>query len=619
MDDLGDYYTRDTNGALATVTIEDDEQRTAKIAFGDNASAVSRHTLTVAEDVEGGSFTVPVIINHLPESATVFTVEVLPAGTATEDTDYGVVAKDVTFDPTGAMTQDVTIVLTDDALVEGAQDIALRIVAADTESDDLGDHYERHANGAQSLVTITDDDAAAAKIAFGDSADRTVTYRTTGAEPGSGDTTFNVPLTMSHLPESSTTIAVRVLSGLATETADYSITTKSVTFQPSGSHTQNLPITLTADELREGNETINLQIVPADTTVNDLGDHYDRDDRGARASVLLTDPDSTETLRVLLRLTEAESSVSSKTVAEGGGPVIVYASLAGGGFAGSDGVRVTLLPAEGTTAADNEYRIPTTFTIPSGTNFERVNLTLVDDPTGEGSENLVLTAATSPGYAVETATITITDDDEAGVMVPSSLRVVEGGVSTYQVRLDTRPIASVTITPVSGDTDKATVSGPLTFTTLNWSNPQTVRVTGVDQGEGMTTISHEARSSDPMFEGLIIDSVAVTVAPAGKNFSIASATAEEGGTAALEVKLGEAAPTGGLTLNVAYNYSGSAATTDDTGTTAEDVHGDGGIADGHAERAPSPPTISSRARRPSRSPSAPRTGARSPPARTGRR
>ena len=568
-DYLGGYYTRDMNGSLATVTIEDDEQRSARIAFGDSALATSSHRPTVAEDVEDGTLTVPVTINHLPESPTVFMVEVLPAGTATENTDYAITSKDVAFGPSSAMKQDLTITLINDDLVEGAQDIALRIVAADTESDDLGDHYRRDTNGAQSLVTITDDDAAVAKIAFGDNSDRTVTFRSTAAEPGSGDTTFNVPVTMSHLPESSTTIGVRVLSGLATETTDYSITTKSVTYQPSGSHTQNVAITLTADDLREGNETINLQLVAADNTVDDLGDHYDRDDRGGRASVLVTDPDSTATLRVLLRLTEAESSVSSKTVAEGGGPVIVYASLAGGAFAGSDGVRVTLLAAEGTTAAGNEYRIPSPFTIQSGANFERMRLTLIDDPTGEATEELVLTAATSPGYAVETATITITDDDEAGVMVPSSLRVVEGGVATYQVRLNTRPTASVTITPVSGDTNKATVSGPLTFTTLNWSRPQTVRVTGVDQGEGMTTISHEARSADPMFDGLAVNAVAVTVAPAGKNFSIASATVEEGGTAELEVKLGEAAPTGGLTLNLAYNYSGSPASTADTGTTPE--------------------------------------------------
>jgi hypothetical protein len=41
------------------------------------------------------------------------------------------------------------------------------------------------------------------------------------------------------------------------------------------------------------------------------------------------------------------------------------------------------------------------------------------------------------------------------------------------------PTGNVTITPNSNDTGAATVSAAMTFTSANWSTPQTVTVTGV--------------------------------------------------------------------------------------------------------------------------------------------
>jgi hypothetical protein len=51
----------------------------------------------------------------------------------------------------------------------------------------------------------------------------------------------------------------------------------------------------------------------------------------------------------------------------------------------------------------------------------------------------------------------------------------------------------VTITPNSNDTGAATVSAAMTFTSANWSTPQTVTVTGVaddDINNETVTISH---------------------------------------------------------------------------------------------------------------------------------
>ena len=77
----------------------------------------------------------------------------------------------------------------------------------------------------------------------------------------------------------------------------------------------------------------------------------------------------------------------------------------------------------------------------------------------------------------------------AGVTVGSSGVTVGQSVgSTYTVVLDAYPRGNVTVTPASGATGTATVSGALTFTQSNWSTAQSVTVTGV--AAGSTTVSH---------------------------------------------------------------------------------------------------------------------------------
>ena len=61
----------------------------------------------------------------------------------------------------------------------------------------------------------------------------------------------------------------------------------------------------------------------------------------------------------------------------------------------------------------------------------------------------------------------------------------------------------------------------------------------------------------------------------GRLYRIAAATANEGANAELTVTLGEAAQSAGLTFNVSYDYSGSAAT-EDTGSTPSTVKVTGG-------------------------------------------
>ena len=116
------------------------------------------------------------------------------------------------------------------------------------------------------------------------------------------------------------------------------------------------------------------------------------------------------------------------------------------------------------------------------------------------------TVSNTGGYTGVTAAgvaVTLTDDDASGVTVSTSgLTVAENaGTNTYTVKLNSKPTASVTVTPASSDTSKATVSGALTFTTTNWNTAQTVTVTGVEDTTSSrrgrnATISHSATSTD---------------------------------------------------------------------------------------------------------------------------
>ena len=140
---------------------------------------------------------------------------------------------------------------------------------------------------------------------------------------------------------------------------------------------------------------------------------------------------------------------------------------------------------------------------------------------------------------VDDVSVTATDDDVAGVsVVPTVITVNEdSGTNVYTVVLGSRPTAAVTITPTSGDTDLATVSGALSFAPAAWNVAQTVTVTGVDDGienavPRMTAITHAIDSTDGDYGSLDVDDVSVSGVslPQAGLFSIGDDNATEGST-----------------------------------------------------------------------------------------
>ena len=94
----------------------------------------------------------------------------------------------------------------------------------------------------------------------------------------------------------------------------------------------------------------------------------------------------------------------------------------------------------------------------------------------------------------------------------------QGDSTTFTVVLATEPTANVTLNLSSSNTSEGTVlRDALTFTTANWNVPQTVTVTGVNDGQsGSTTyqvVFAPAVSTDSSYSGLQPTSVSLTNLP----------------------------------------------------------------------------------------------------------
>lgn len=162
-----------------------------------------------------------------------------------------------------------------------------------------------------------------------------------------------------------------------------------------------------------------------------------------------------------------------------------------------------------------------------------------------GNQNY--TAGSNPG---------ITVSPTAGLTTNES-----GGTAVFTVVLDAPPTADVTIGISSNDTSEGTVSpAGLTFTPGNWSTPQAVTITGVDDdlrdGDVAYTVRTAAAvSADPSYNGMNPPDVAVTNLDNDTPGILVEPTAglittENGGTAQFNVVL-RSRPLANVTIPIA--------------------------------------------------------------------
>ena len=123
------------------------------------------------------------------------------------------------------------------------------------------------------------------------------------------------------------------------------------------------------------------------------------------------------------------------------------------------------------------------------------------------------------GYVLPAVTAVELDRGVTGTgvsVLPESLTVDEGGSGTYQIVLNARPAANVTVAVsrnAAGDADLAASPASLVFTPANWNAPRTVTVSARADGDstnGRAVFLHAASSDDAGYAGIVTPSVTVT-------------------------------------------------------------------------------------------------------------
>ena len=197
-----------------------------------------------------------------------------------------------------------------------------------------------------------------------------------------------------------------------------------------------------------------------------------------------------------------------------------------------------------------------------------------DDNTLNESHTLVHSVSSTDGnyngVRIDGIALTAEDNDaapEPGVRIdPARLTVREGETGSYTVVLTAAPTADVTVSmTVSLAADFSAEPSLLTFTSQNWSTPQTVTVTAFedDDAEGGTySIDHSVSSTDPNYFSVFIDFLSVTVvdndaaATPAVRIDPSRLTVTEGGTGTYTVVLATQ-PTTAVTLSVAVPQGAS--------------------------------------------------------------
>ena len=205
---------------------------------------------------------------------------------------------------------------------------------------------------------------------------------------------------------------------------------------------------------------------------------------------------------------------------EGGGQATFTVVLTSPPAASVDLTLTSSRPSEGTVSPGTLAFDATNWSTP-----QTVTITGVDDHVSDGSQEYQIVSgpvvSTDARYdGLDGVDVAVTNlDDEPGLTVADVDELVtseDGASATFTIRLTTLPADTVSVPLASSDVSHGVVApATLTFTTADWNVPQTVTVTGVDDGipEGPQPYAISLgplASNDDAYNGLTPGSVSVT-------------------------------------------------------------------------------------------------------------
>lgn len=436
--------------------------------------------LTTSESGADDTFTV--VLNSEPTASVTIAL-------SSSDTAEGTVSPaSVTFTTVNwNAPQTVTVTGVNDDVADGSQEYS--VVTAAAVSDDDG--YDT-LNASNVTVTNTDNDSPGITV--------TPTTGLTTTEAG-GEATFTVVLNS----EPTASVSVGISSS---DTGEGTVSTSSLTFTTANwNAAQTVTVTGVNDDTADGSQ--GYSIVTAAAVSSDAG--YNALN-ASNVSVTNTDNDSPGV---------TVTPTSGLTTTEAGGTATFTVVL---------NSQPTADVVIGVTSQDSTEGVASpsslTFTSANWDSAQTVTVTGVNDDLADGSQSYAVsvTAAVSSdagynGINPSNPSLTNTDNDTPGftLSATSGLVTTEGlGQATFTIMLNSEPTASVAIGITSSDLTEGTVStSTVTFTTVNWNAPQTVTVTGVDDGsvdgnQAYTIVTAAATSSDTGYNGLDPSNVSVS-------------------------------------------------------------------------------------------------------------
>ncbi|OFX27731.1 MAG: hypothetical protein A2041_04005, partial [Bacteroidetes bacterium GWA2_31_9b] len=150
-----------------------------------------------------------------------------------------------------------------------------------------------------------------------------------------------------------------------------------------------------------------------------------------------------------------------------------------------------------------------TFTSGNWDDAQTITVTGVEDAIADGNQTYHIVIAPSVstddnynGIDPDNITVVNSDNDSPGISVfPISglITTESGGIANFTIRLNSEPTSDVTIGISSNDTDEGTVLPiSITLNSTNWSTPQTVTVTGVDDNLNDGDITYDIITTNPV-------------------------------------------------------------------------------------------------------------------------
>ncbi|MBA5249362.1 MAG: hypothetical protein FE834_07560, partial [Gammaproteobacteria bacterium] len=205
-----------------------------------------------------------------------------------------------------------------------------------------------------------------------------------------------------------------------------------------------------------------------------------------------------------------------------------------------------------------------TFTTSDWNSPKTITITGVNDDNATKEQLHISHTATGADYkgvSINDVAITMDDDDTRGITQPATTFIAvvpELGTVEYTLKLNTQPTANVIITPISSNTDAATVSDPITFTTSDWNSPKTITITGVDDNnteDEELNIRHIVEGADYGSNGIGVTDIAIKMLDndtQGIAPSTTTLTVSEIGQATYTLRL-NTQPTGDVTITPISN------------------------------------------------------------------